>query len=215
MAFLVLGLLLLTSLGLGHLFTFWFQVFSEKIGITTFAGFFLISFFLFFLNVLGKFSLTCSSFIVLILSLMGLCLFLYQEKNVLKTRLIHPLFLLSLPMLISFIYFGNIHYVAYSSDEFSHWLTMPKQMYLHQELISKLFRVTEFVSYLPGWPSLLIYPSLILSSYVMVQYTLLISFFMSAVFLAALYDFLSGEKLETIKTNAQVVRLKKIILTDG
>lgn len=78
--------------------------------------------------------------------------------------LLHPVYLFTLGVIVFFSINGFYPYYAHRWDEFSHWLLMPKQIFLYDQVTSFSFPVQQFITYTPGWPLFLAYPDLVLTN---------------------------------------------------
>lgn len=149
-------LYLFCSLGLGTLLQRLFKDHQEQtLGMFFFMGLCSIYMVMAILNIFGIDLQTASLFTIGI-SNIGLILFIKNLIRYKKYQIFqHPTFWLFIFFWIIFLLFGKSYYPT-SWDEFSHWLTMPKQIFLTKSLYSEDFLTKGFASYTPGWPLLLI-----------------------------------------------------------
>ncbi len=71
------------------------------------------------------------------------------------------------PAILFFLLIGlaaslGLSYRAREWDEFSHWLLMPRQMAVVDRFLSKQFLFDWLATYTPGWPTMALYPQLLL-----------------------------------------------------
>jgi hypothetical protein len=152
----------IVSFGLGWAgFLFGDESKKNQIGLQLFIGFTIIPLFMGLLNLAFRVPLEVSALIVSVVGGFLAVINLIQSRSKLKKMISHPV--LTYGLLVALIYycFGPKNYFATSWDEFSHWMTMPKQMFLHKEIYDGNFLVRTFYSYLPGWPLLLIFHDLV------------------------------------------------------
>lgn len=102
----------------------------------------------------------------------------------------HPLFLIALPCILIFMMSFYKPYRITSWDEYSHWLTMPKQYLLHKTLVTTDFLIKNFISYTPAWSLYTILGSLLNQSDLMVDFILLQNLMFGFITFSALYDIL-------------------------
>lgn len=189
----------LISLGLGQFASIAFskEDHYRAFGINTFLGFSLIPILLFVLNLIFKLPLNVSAYIVILISIPGLVLFLLKIKKHGLAVLNHPLFLLVVPILTVFSAASQGYY-PFSWDEFSHWATMPKQIFLHKEITSDDFLIKNFAAYTPGWPLIVVFKDLIFSKTLQYGHFLFLPLLSALLMLSSLFDavLLSVKKTE-------------------
>jgi hypothetical protein len=140
---------------------------NEWLSLRMLGGFIAPIFFIYLGNTLLSIPISISAvsyFVFTITSVFIFSFFLYKRKLLRKSfiQLIHPSTLLLLLFFLFFLFRGFSSYEPLLWDEYSHWLTMPKQMYFIDHLVSLQFPFVRFVTYTPGWPIALIYPELVL-----------------------------------------------------
>lgn len=179
----------LISLGLGQLAAKLFSREGDYLahGLNTFLGFSLIPLLLFVLNLVFRIPLNISAYIIILLSICGLIRSISNVKESGYSYFNHPIFLLVIPIIIVFAVASNGYY-PFSWDEFSHWATMPKQIFLHKEITSDGFLIKNFAAYTPGWPLIVIFKDLIFSKLLHYDHFLLLPLFSSLLMLSSLFD---------------------------
>lgn len=179
----------LISFGLGQLASKSFsrQANYQSLGLDTFLGFSLIPILLFVLNLVCKIPLNISAYLIAFTSILGLGFFISKVKEFGFSFIKHPIFLFVIPTLIVFALASNGYY-PYSWDEFSHWATMPKQIFLHNQITSDQFLIKNFAAYTPGWPIVVIFKDLIFSKSLQYGHFLFLPLFSSLLMLSVLYD---------------------------
>jgi hypothetical protein len=98
------------------------------------------------------------------ISIMGLALSVYSlctEKGLIRELTRHPFVKLYLLFTLGFLCLQFRPYFSSVWDEYSHWLTMPKQMFLHRSIFHPDFQVKDLASYTPAWPLTLIFHDLV------------------------------------------------------
>ncbi len=150
-------IVLISALGFGHFFSYKRNDFFKMPGLYLFSGYMCIPFVMFFSDTLIPNNLDVISKIIFSITALSSGLLLYRNKNDLKTNLTHPVFILSFIALLPYLIF-SIDYKIHSWDEYSHWLLMPKQIFIENTLQSTNFLYKQFMSYTPGWPALIDYP---------------------------------------------------------
>ncbi len=134
---------------------------KNRLGVQAFLGLILTPLILSILNLIFRIPLDLASIGV---SWVGATLFVvYTATNYRKMlgEILHPILLGGVFLSILFGVIGPQSYFAHHWDEFTQWLTMPKQMFLHKEIFSPDFLVKTFYSYLPAWPLQLIFHDLV------------------------------------------------------
>lgn len=191
----------LISLGLGQFASIAFskEDHYRAFGLNTFLGFSLIPILLFVLNLIFKVPLNISAYIVILISIPGLVLFFLKIKKHGLAVLNHPLFLLVIPILVVFGVASQGYY-PFSWDEFSHWATMPKQIFLHKQITSDDFLIKNFAAYTPGWPLIMIFKDLIFSKSLQYDHFLFLPLFSGLLMISSFYDalLLSFKNSETL-----------------
>lgn len=177
-------------MGLGHLL-------MKSVGLQGFWGFraalgyCLIPLIVFVLHMTFGLDLRTAARVTFLFACIGFLYLLYDARLKIKELFLHPVFTWGIPLTIFFFIFGPTEYIPTGTDEFSHWLTMPKQMFLENALLSPNFLAKTFVSYTPGWPILLIYSDLVLSKVFNYSEIIYVAFFSGIVCLSAIYDYIN------------------------
>lgn len=173
----------------------------SMLGLQLFLGFAALPILIFTLNLVFRLNLETASQIVSLVGIAGVVIWLRDNKANFRATLQHPLWFGMIALTIVFKFFGTQDYSPHSWDEFSHWLTMPKQMFLHKELLSSAFEVTDFASYTPGWPLQLLAYSLAALPEFDVSKVVFLPYFSGFAMILASYDLLK-ENFDTSKSFA-------------
>jgi hypothetical protein len=180
----------ISALGLGHLLMKLIGL-QGLWGFRAALGYCLIPLSVFVLHMTFGLDLRTAARVTFLAACIGFLYLLFDTRLKIKELSLHPLFTWGIPLTIFFFIFGPTEYIPTGTDEFSHWLTMPKQMFLENALLSPNFLVKDFASYTPGWPILLIYADLVLSKAFNYSEIIYVVFFSSIVCLSAIYDYIN------------------------
>ncbi|MGB0454586.1 MAG: hypothetical protein ACPGJV_12835, partial [Bacteriovoracaceae bacterium] len=158
----------LSFLGLGRVLLLSLERFSSseenrnlisKNGIALFLGSLTLPILLFFLQAVFPLGISSLSRIALVLCLAG---FIISEFKIFKLKgleaYLHPIYFLFVCLLGVFLTSEKIIYGPFHWDEFSHWVIIPKQIFLFDQLDLTRFVWTTTSDYTPGWALLITYP---------------------------------------------------------
>lgn len=198
----LVAILFISAIGLGHIISKATGL-KKMWGYQAAIGYALVPISIFILHMVLGINIKISAQITALSALLGFIHFILEIRLSIKDFMRHPLIIWGIPFTVIFFAFGPTNYIPTGTDEFSHWLTMPMQMFLENSLLSKEFAVKDFASYTPGWPILNIYADLVLSSQFDYSQIVYVAFFSGIVCVAALYDFLKqylGQNYNSILT---------------
>lgn len=170
-----------------------------RLGLQLYIGFVLIPILMTALNLSLGMPLDMASGFVTGMGLSLSVLFLYQNRSRFREIPIHPFLGFYLIFCICFWFFDAKPYYSSEWDEYSHWLTMPKQMFLHREIYDPNFLTRELVSYTPAWPLSVIFHDLLIGNEFKVVHGLWVTLIGSLFSIAALLDLTRGIFREEVK----------------
>ncbi|MCP4162181.1 MAG: hypothetical protein GY760_19075 [Deltaproteobacteria bacterium] len=150
-------IVVITAAGLGHFFCLKKGDFFKMPGLFLFAGYMCIPLLLFFCDSIIPGYLNLFSRFIFSISIISLGILIFNNKNDLKLKALHPIWFLIFLCMIAYL-FIPCEYQIHAWDEYSHWLLMPKQIYIANTFQSTEFTYKALASYTPGWPCLLNYP---------------------------------------------------------
>jgi len=151
----------LTSLGLGIFFSMPKNNFFELPGIYLFTGFASLPIFIFWGESFFSKQLANICLIFFLITLTICLVFIFQNRKNLSEFINHPVWILSIIGFLTYTILP-LEYNIHAWDEYSHWLLMPKQIFLGNTLVPLKPLMPHFSTYTPGWPTLITYPLFIL-----------------------------------------------------
>jgi hypothetical protein len=131
-----------------------------------------------------------SAKVVFVIAIIGLIYGLFS-KTLNLHKLLHPVFVAPVFVLVSYPIFLKIGYRPYECDEFTHWLTMPRQILLWDRLSTTQFPIPTYLEYTPGWPLLIAYPLLLMRASFDPTWTLFVPMLSGIITIAILFDLLA------------------------
>ena len=156
-------LLYICVIGIGALIPLSKELGFPVIGLRFVLGFLTLPAIFFLLHVGLKIELIVSCYFVAGLALIGLITEFWKTWNRLsyKQAWLHPIIIFPIIILVLIQNNGGVGYIPYSGDEFSAWLTIPKQTFALGEYNTVKMR-TSVPDYAPSWFMSLVFVPLLL-----------------------------------------------------
>ena len=150
--------------GIGSLFPISKSLGFQSIGLKLILGFLSLPVLILFLHLILNFGLKISCKTVVLIAFMGLLKHILTNKFSPNNTIsyFHPIIILPIAILALAQFQGGITYFPYSGDEFSGWLTIPKQAFALGEFDREQMR-TAVKDYVPSWYLFILFPSVLLS----------------------------------------------------
>ncbi|MBC7742577.1 MAG: hypothetical protein H7061_10295 [Bdellovibrionaceae bacterium] len=159
------------------------------LGLNSLMGLILISLTTVLLNLGLNIPIKFAYFISIGSMLVLLALTLQRQQRK-KVHFKDPLFVVVLPIILLFYFFLFRPYSITTWDEYSHWLTMPKQFILHGNLIDTGFLQKGFTSYTPAWSLYTIFASLLNDSELIIEFVIVQNLIFGLICFCAISDLL-------------------------